>query len=438
MADYLDFFNQYIMGSIQMLAGFYFFTKFLKKKVKPIYYLLVIVFAITSITIIHADSITEMFAYMLFLIASGIFVCKSDSSPAVLYAIITVEIMQLCYGIMNSMLSILYQLMFPFNHEIIGIVFMVLGNMALIISVFFYRIVYKYFLYDETVKFQYILMILTPALLIFLMGNYIRSVIYGNTITISSSEILYVDHYQMLVIQLLGMASLFCTLFSYKKLLENFHLNMELSLLEKEEHSLNQYVEEAKMRYEKTKSFRHDIKNHITVIKNLLLNSELEHSLKYINEMEDLTEELSFPCSTDNPIVDILLENKLGLAKSNGINVHCSLILPNPCPVRDIDFCIILSNALDNAICACKNISSDTEKYIQLTGSIQGDFLLLEIENSYQGNGLFKKGTGLSNIQSVADKYHGTTSVKIQNKTFTLSVLLIIPQHSESISQQND
>lgn len=43
----------------------------------------------------------------------------------------------------------------------------------------------------------------------------------------------------------------------------------ELSLLEQEEHSLLQYVEAAKERYEKTKSFSHDIKNHITVVKNL-------------------------------------------------------------------------------------------------------------------------------------------------------------------------
>lgn len=42
--------------------------------------------------------------------------------------------------------------------------------------------------------------------------------------------------------------------------MESFKLSRELSLLELEKHSLNQYVEEAKIRYEKTKSFRHDVK----------------------------------------------------------------------------------------------------------------------------------------------------------------------------------
>ena len=40
MVEYIDFFNVYIMGSIEMLFQFYFFAKILKKKVKlPFYFL---------------------------------------------------------------------------------------------------------------------------------------------------------------------------------------------------------------------------------------------------------------------------------------------------------------------------------------------------------------------------------------------------------------
>ena len=38
--DGLDIFNVYVMGSIEMLTVFHFFTRFLKKKVKFIYYIL--------------------------------------------------------------------------------------------------------------------------------------------------------------------------------------------------------------------------------------------------------------------------------------------------------------------------------------------------------------------------------------------------------------
>ena len=45
-------------------------------------------------------------------------------------------------------------------------------------------------------------------------------------------------------------------------------------------------------------------------------------------------------------------------------------------------------------------------------------------------------GTGLANIKAVAEKYHGAMEVRTDGEKFTLSVLLIIPQQSESISQQ--
>jgi len=437
--DGIDFFNIYVMGSIQMLIGVYFFTRFLQKKMKFYFYFLFAVCCIVMIKVIPDGRIIEFLTYGLLLMASGIFACHTDWKSVILYAALTVEIMQLSYGMVNSLLSILYPLMLAFNKKMVGMAFMLLGNMALLLAVFCYHMVYRYFLHCEIIKKQYILVILTPIWMIFFMDEYINSIFYGNvTVTEENRITIYMNHYQMFIIQFLGMASLFCMMFAYKKLLQNFHLSTKLSLLEQEEHSLNQYVEDAKTHYEKTKAFRHDIKNHVTVVKELLQNGELEQALDYMKDIEDMTEGLSFPCSTNNPVADILVGNKLGIAKNMGIDVSCSLHLPYPCLVRDIDFCIILSNALDNAIHACKNMDCNVEKYIRVMGRIQGDFILLEIENSFQGKRLFRKGTGLSNVKAIAEKYHGAMSIKTQDTSFILSVLLILPQHSENISQQID
>lgn len=436
MTKYMDFFNIYIMGNAQVLTGFYFLARFLQKKVKIFNYILFALFWTVITNVIPTDRIEEFLVYILLLVISGIIICHTEWKSVILYSALTVEIMQLSYGIVNSLLSILYPVILPFDQKMAGTVFMLAGQItALLLAVLCYYITYRCFSCYETVKKQYVLMILTPVLMIFLMGEYVNSILYSNVIN-DTGMIISANHYPMLVIQLLGMASLFCIMFAYKKLLQNVRLSTELSLLEQEEHSLNQYVEEAKARYEKTKSFRHDVKNHIMVVKDLLQNEKLEQALNYIGDMESMTEELSFPCSTNNPVVDILVGNKLGIAKNMGIDVCCSLRLPYPCFVRDIDFCIILSNALDNAIHACKNIHDTAEKYIRVTGSIQGDFVLLEIENSFQGNGLIRKGTGLSNVKAIAEKYHGAMSIKTQDTSFNLSILLIISQQPESISQQ--
>lgn len=59
---------------------------------------------------------------------------------------------------------------------------------------------------------------------------------------------------------------------------------------------------------------------------------------------------------------------------------------------------------------------------------VQGDFVLVEVENSFCRKGALRKGTGPTNINAVAEKYQGAMSVKTEDDVFVLSVLLVIPQ----------
>ena len=61
---------------------------------------------------------------------------------------------------------------------------------------------------------------------------------------------------------------------------------------------------------------------------------------------------------------------------------------------------------------------------------------MIEIQNSCDGEENIQSGTGISNIKTVAEKYNGAVEIKKEDKNFCLSVLLIIPHHSEDISQQ--
>ena len=144
--------------------------------------------------------------------------------------------------------------------------------------------------------------------------------------------------------------------------------------------------------------------------------------------MENLTTDLSFPVSTNHPVVDILLGNKLGIAEENQIEIRCSLVVPYPCGISDIDFGIILGNAPDNAISACSRIGSGKQKYIHVSGKVQGDFLLMEIENSYSGRKMIHSGTGLANIRAAVEKYQGAVEIRTEGEKFVLSLLLIIPR----------
>ncbi len=451
MAEYLDFFNIYIMGVVETSFQIYFLAKILKKKIwSPIYFLFTAGAVIIN-EFIPSGTIIGFVVFVLLISICGAFACHANFKASLLYATLTTEIMLFCSGIVNSLMSLPYPWMPAFFHETGNIAAMLICETAsFLLSGFCYYIVYRYFsrddLYpvdapDTTMGMQQMFLIFVPILMIFIMGNYINAIEYDFQFEILADKGPaghFFSHGQMLVMYFLGLASLFCILFSYKKLQQIFRLSTEISLLEQQEHSLNQYVEEAKTRYDETKSFRHDIRNHIAVVKKLLQGGKLEEAVSYIEDMDDMAEKMSFPCSTNNPVVDILVGNKLGIAKSMGIDVDCSLLLPYPCSLRDIDICIVLSNALDNAIQAVKNLGAGTEKYIHVSGRIQGDFLMMEIENSFHGKGAFKKGTGLSNVKKVAEKYGGAMSIEIQENVFALHVLLIISQHPVNSSQQMD
>lgn len=437
MIDYLDFFSIYVMTSLEMLMEFWFFTGFLQKKGKLIYSILFAVFGMTVLTAFNLQGFWAFLVFILLLMMAGKLFYRADFVSAALYAVVTVEIMNLCFGLFNSLSYILFPVVFEKSPRFFGFILMGAGNtLALVLAVLCYLGVQKCCGCDETAHRKYVFVILMPALLIFVASEYINETIYGNTLTTEEGILSGVNPYEMLLMQVLGVASLFCILFSYKKLAESFRLNKEAAVLELQAHSLEQYVEEAKLRYEKTKSFRHDIKNHITVVKELLENQKTEAALQYVEGMENLTADLSFPVSTNHPVLDILLSNKLGIAEENRIEVSCSLIVPYPCGISDIDFCIILGNALDNAVSACNRVGSGKQKYIHVTGKAQGDFLLIEIENSCCGRKMIQRGTGLANIRAAVEKYQGAMEIRTEGEKFVLSLLIIIPQQSGSISRQ--
>ena len=68
------------------------------------------------------------------------------------------------------------------------------------------------------------------------------------------------------------------------------------------------------------------MKNHISIVKELVQNGDIDTALQYMSDMENLTADMSFPVSTNNPVLDILIGNKLGIAKSNQIDVELLIL----------------------------------------------------------------------------------------------------------------
>lgn len=182
------------------------------------------------------------------------------------------------------------------------------------------------------------------------------------------------------------------------------------------------YLAEARARYEQTSALRHDWQNHLTVLDGLLAGGRVKEGREYLQKLKASAAALSPSCRTGSPVVDILLSEKLGLAKAQGIAAEISLALPEKCGVDETDLAVLFANALDNALAACRAMAG--ERWIKVTGRRQGAFLALSFENTCAEGPTPPAGTGLGNIQAVARRYHGTALAEKSGGCFRLDVLL--------------
>ena len=430
----MDFFALFLDGICLLGQGvmhIIFVSRLTGKKQKPlcfaVYILLLTALQLVSVRLSLSGTLS-IAACVLELYAVSRFGMGNQPSVSWLAAVLAFYVSQLSLGIINSVEAAL----FP---RFIGSPLLYLLLLAAQVLFFTlctgcYYAVLKLLAWTEDSQTPYIGLLLFPGLFFFASELYILETAYSFFAPIVSLEEVG-KHSTLLLLQVMGSAALLCTLYAYRHLCQGFQAQAELQSLTQAAHTQKVYITEAQARYEQTRSFRHDIKNHLSVLDGLLRSGKLEEGREYLKKLEAVSEALSFPYQTGNPVVDILLGEKLGLAKEIGSEV--SLVLPKPCGIDDFDLCVLFANALDNAIAACR--AHDGAKAIRISGKQQGDFYMLTFENTCSDAPLPPAGTGLSNIKAVAEKYHGALLTEKNGQRFYLSVLLNASPPLASIDQ---
>ena len=419
----MDYFALFLDGICLLGQGvmhILFVSRLTGKKLKPlhfaVYILLLAALQLVAVGISLSGTLS-IAAGVLELYAVSRFWMGNQPSVSWLAAVLAFYVSQLSFGMINSVEAAL----FP---RFIGSPLLYL--LLLAAQVLFFALcagccyaVLK--LLARTEEAPYIGLLLFPGLFFFASELYILDTAYSFFAPIVSLEEVG-KHSTLLLLQVMGLAALLCTLYAYRHLCRGFQAQSTLQSLTQAAHAQKVYIAEAQARYDQTKSFRHDIKNHLSVLDGLLRGGKPEEGREYLKKLETVSESLSFPYQTGNPVVDILLGEKLGLARE--ITAEVSLVLPQPCGIDDFDLCVLFANALDNAIAACRADSG--AKTIRISGKQQGDFYMLTFENTCSGEPLPSAGTGLSNIRAVAEKYRGAVLAEKIGRQYSLNVLLNI------------
>ncbi|WPC39438.1 GHKL domain-containing protein [Clostridium sp. JS66] len=229
--------------------------------------------------------------------------------------------------------------------------------------------------------------------------------------------------------------SLFIIIISDKLLKENKLHEKEL-LLKHQFDMQSKHYKNLQKQFENTKVFRHDLNNHLICIKNLMDNNDIKNAEKYVEKITKSVESLNLKVNTANPFADAVISEKYNICINKNIEFKCNVKIPNSFKIDPFDLCVLLANALDNAIEACEKIThKNISKFIHIRTILNKSFIIFEVKNSIEGclneNNLttdkddtVNHGLGLLSIKNTANKYLGTTYIETSENLFTLNIML--------------
>lgn len=180
--------------------------------------------------------------------------------------------------------------------------------------------------------------------------------------------------------------------------------------------------------------FRHDIKNNLLALDILLSDGKYDEAKNYIDSMNESVKETENRFSTGSYLADAILSHKADEIKNDKLDIEFSGTVPSE-RISNNDLCTILTNSIDNAARACKEIapciinvtSDETEKGCTITVS---NPVLKKVEIKNNSIKTSKKdaqnhGFGIENIKKVAEKYHGFVRLSCTDSEFTIKIGLL-------------
>lgn len=235
--------------------------------------------------------------------------------------------------------------------------------------------------------------------------------------------------YVILIAVCLVVANLF-TFHLFEKELQNRDDKLRYSFLERQLEDEKEYykmLHENQIQIQKTS---HDMKNTLISILGNISEGKTESAIKKINEMLDNTNQSSQTVYTGQVTVDTMINIKKKCMDINDICFKPICFMSKECNFDEIGFCIVLGNALDNAIEACKKVDKEN-RYILLKIIEDESLLSCYLENS--SNGIMPKenekttkmnksihGFGLDNMKMIINNNGGAINASCNENKFVL------------------
>lgn len=250
------------------------------------------------------------------------------------------------------------------------------------------------------------------SLAVLILGAFFVGGMQGNldnTMTVSMKVAAYIVGFLVMVISVVVLVLLLSTKQSKRQLEEINQLNVQYLELQKK------YYEDSLKRYEDMRSFRHDINHHLYILSELGKEDKIDELKGYVKKMVKNYETMK-GVHTGNFIADCIISQTLHkLQKKERFYFDLEGHFPEEFFLEDIDFCILLSNLLENAGEALEKVMGEIFLQIEIKSFQQWFFLTIRNNTiidkaDFQTTSKSDKrnhGFGIQSVRRIVEKYHG-------------------------------
>lgn len=216
---------------------------------------------------------------------------------------------------------------------------------------------------------------------------------------------------------------------------------LEYSILQQAFKSQEKSVEETKILYQSVRSIRHDLKQHFQVALTMLHSGKINEAVDYMEKYNDtVLDGISNKVFCDNDVVNYIINSKSKICSDRHIKIY--IYIANEIPeFSDLDLCVLLGNALDNAI---EGVSGEGNNEIYLELRNVDNFFMISVKNTitnsvleYNPNLISTKnekevhGLGILSMKEVVQKYNGSIEFYESDNKFCCDMLLDIPDNMQ-------
>ena len=214
------------------------------------------------------------------------------------------------------------------------------------------------------------------------------------------------------------------------------------SRLEQTQENLNLQVSQAVREIELLRKaerqawiYRHDLRHHLQYLSSCMQSDRIEQAQNYIQEISAQMEAARVRIYCENEIVNLIFSSFAEKAGQQNITMKIRAEVPVVISVAESDLCVLLSNALENALHACQKVMEQGQQgIIEALIYEKAGKLFIQIVNSCGTDVIFEKsipvshvqghGLGVRSICTIVERYQGIYTFEVKEGQFILRISL--------------